>query len=184
MKSALIIGGSEYAFHEAFKALLLFKPDAVFAVNDAGILWPGLLDYWVTLHPEYLPKWQRQRMARKYPWGYRTVAPPLNELSPQHHRIDIDCRLSFHFPDLKDNGSSGLYAVRAAIDYGYKRNVLAGIPMQENAGHFVRGKAWAECEVYAPCWHKAKARLEPYVRSMSGMTRQLFGEPTREWLNE
>ena len=69
-------------------------------------------------------------------------------------------------------GSSSLLAVQAALGLGFKHIILAGCPLSDQAYN----------EKYAAGWLHWAARFEGQVKSLSGWTKRLLGEPTREWL--
>jgi hypothetical protein len=59
---------------------------------------------------------------------------------------------------------------------GYKRIILCGCPLIG----FNKGN-----QSYAPFqkgWEKNGEELKPFVRSMSGFTREFLGEPDKGWL--
>ena len=83
------------------------------------------------------------------------------------------------------HGSTGLFAVLSAIEMGYKKIVLAGMPI-DSKGHWYfpeeeYGPKWT-METYQN-WFEFKA-IAPSkkVRSLSGYTALLLGEPTKDWL--
>ena len=79
-------------------------------------------------------------------------------------------------------GNAGLFAAEACVGMGYKKIVLAGVPMDNN-GHWydplLKGPVWKE-DAYKR-WKIFKETLSP-VRSMSGWTKKLFKGPTEKWL--
>jgi hypothetical protein len=171
MPSALVLGGARCVHEDAEAALGLFTPDAIAAVNDIGIEWPGRLDYWVTLHANKTRQWpgivealhRRIGKGRNRPqiWGYKP-----------HSGIDR------HTDDW--TGSSGLLTVKILIEEGFGCIVVAGVPMTQEGGHFYDTKAWLQCERYRVGWVKHHKEIAPFVRSMSGWTREQFGEPS-DW---
>ena len=87
------------------------------------------------------------------------------------------------------NGTSGNLALKIGLAFDYTRIVLAGCPM-DNSGNWYsamvaaddikakkdhRHHLWKWCEI-------ATRPIGKFVKSMSGNTRDLFGEPSREWL--
>jgi hypothetical protein len=72
------------------------------------------------------------------------------------------------------SGSSALLGVKIALRLGYRKIILAGVPLNEgHYAHFQIGWTWiADLLKCCP------------VRSMSGFTRELLGAPTEEWLND
>jgi len=85
------------------------------------------------------------------------------------------------------HGSTGLFAVLTAIDMGYKKIVLAGMPL-DSKGHWYfpdekYGPKWT-METYQ-AWFELKALPQSQrIRSMSGYTAALMVEPTRAWVTD
>jgi hypothetical protein len=80
------------------------------------------------------------------------------------------------------SGSSGLFAVKVAMEAGYDRIILAGVPMQVEGAHFFNASPWGEVGSFTEAWKIALPRIAPHVRSMSGWTKDLLGYPSFEWL--
>ena len=179
MTVALVLGGAECLFKDLKAAEQLFKPDTIVAVKDIGITYPRV-DHWVTYHPERVTNEIRQRRALGYRdpclWTYDTF-----RLDPftkdnwgglQIRRVD------------RRGGSSGFMGMVVGVTVADKC-VLAGIPMDPNLKHYRRPKpqGWKEAMMYRKVWSDAFEEYQHLVRSMSGWTRELFGAPTREWLD-
>jgi len=181
---ALIIGGAEGAFGEFYAASILCGEVAplasdVFAVNDMIAAFPHIIDHAVTLHPGKLIAWLRERHKAWEERGQGACAnftPPLRSWC---HREGVR-----HFTDWSPDwgGSSGLFAVKVARELGYRRVILCGVPMTVEGGHFRRRQRWAACHGFRPAWERHAGELRPYLRSMSGWTRELFGAPGPGWL--
>lgn len=82
-------------------------------------------------------------------------------------------------------GGGAAYAICMFVPRGH-RVVLCGCPF-DASGHFNDASlAYHASELWD--WfllgHPHRAGLNVNVRSMSGQTRELFGYPTKEWLNE
>jgi hypothetical protein len=177
---ALVIGGSTRVKEEVRRALDICKPDMVVVVNDFGIDYAGQMDHWVTLHPG---------LWRELLWGRRR-----NELSMEFERwsppfvenVDNDREIPkiTIYPDYKPSGLSGLYAVKVAVHNGADRIVLAGVPM-DLSGHYSGNRKlhWINVTKRRAAWQVHYPALRQSVRSVSGWTKQLFGEPTEGWLN-
>jgi hypothetical protein len=173
-KVAVIVGGSERAMDDYAKACEWCKvagaEPIVFVCNDMIGMFQDYAEYLVTLHPDKLLGWLNQRQKNgfpkaKYVWAHR------------------------RFKDLTTNdtadwgGSSGLLMVKIALEQGFKHIVLAGVPMDPTAKHFVRHLHWAACAAFRRAWERRKTEIAPYVRSMSGgWTEQQFGAPDAAWL--
>lgn len=175
-KSCLILGGAGCVWEDAAAALDLFQPDLVLAVNDIGAHWARPLDCWISLHPEKLGDWVAQRKRRLFAPAAKLVA---------HKKMKgIDEVVDYHFPGMKASGSSGLFAVKVAIDRGAQRIVLAGVPMTKADGHFFNPEPWRQRSSYTQAWEDMLPMLRQYVRSMSGWTAEKLGKPSKEWISE
>lgn len=153
----------------------LCEPDAVFAVNDIGTRWTGTLRAWVTLHPEHMAKWRAERAERGFPDASEHVGHEMGQPG-------IDRATSYLWPDMNASGSSGLFAVKVAMEAGFDRIILAGIPMQAEGAHFFNSASWGEVASFTEAWKIALPLIAPHVRSMSGWTKELLGYPSAEWL--
>ena len=174
MITALVLGGGREVWSEAGQALDLFAPDLTLAVNDIGVIWPGGLDIWATLHPEKLTDWRHARAMRGLAPAHEHVA---HEVQP-----GVDRAQTYVWPGMNASGSSGLYAVKLALEAGAERVVLAGVPMTSEAAHFFSSTPWIEREGFTDAWRIAMPRIRETVRSMSGWTKELLGAPTSAWL--
>lgn len=174
MTSALILGGAVGVWDDAGTALDLFKPDLIIAVNDIGTRWAGRLTHYATLHPEHMQRWRKERMGR----GFSQAGEHIG-----HNMADgIDRAADYRFPGMNASGSSGLFAVKIAIDEGCERVVLAGVPMQAKQAHFFNTAHWTDRDSFASAWEIALPHIKDKVRSMSGWTKELLGAPTPAWL--
>lgn len=154
----------------------MVQPDAVVAVNHMIARWAGELDYAITLHPEMLEAWQVQRHRRGFPEPSISIA---HEAKPGPR---IDRVVDYRWPGMNASGSSGLFAVKVALEEGFDRIILAGVPMTADGGHITYGGPWALVNSYTGAWKEALPRLVGKVRSMSGWTKDLLGLPSDEWL--
>lgn len=169
----LVLGGAKSVWRDASAATDLADPDLIVAVNDIGSVWPDRLDIWATLHPEKMADWREQRRSNGHTGAREHVA---------HERWSgVDRLTPYQWPGMNASGSSGLYAVKVALEAGASRVVLAGIPMSAGA-HFNREGPWNDLGSFTEAWKIALPRLRDAVRSMSGWTRELLGAPTPEWL--
>lgn len=192
MKTCLVVGCASGVWDEVKAAQALCKFDAVYCVKQAGIHWPGWFDVWATLHPEFMDAYEAERRALHWPAGYEIVAPVKGELGAHGSRGNVNRRVSYRWPGMNSSASSGIYAAKIALEDGFGRVVLTGIPMTVAAGHFlpktrnvrdeVRGHAWNHRDSFMPGFQLAIPHLRGKVKSMSGHTREVLGEPTPEWL--
>jgi hypothetical protein len=170
---ALVVGGggdplSEY---EAAKALCdsVQKSICNIVCNDMIALFPHAVDHAVTLHPDKLYGWIQLREKFGNPMPLRRVWA---------HRGG---------PGVTDStrdwqGSSGLFMTKIALETGYTKIILCGVPMTVEAHHIVRHQPWNAAPGFMRGWDRRLAQVRPYARSMSGWTLEKLGEPTLEWL--
>lgn len=171
MKTCLILGGASSVWNDAAAALDLFRPDVTVTVNDMLGAWLGRIDLFCTLHPEKAEKWLRQRRLTGANMDFETWA---------HARKPGSPKIDHTTPDW--GGSSGLFAVKVALECGCDRIVLAGVPMSADGGHFFDAAPWSEANAYHKAWLTHQSEIAPYVRSMSGWTADLLGRPDASWL--
>lgn len=171
----MILGGASCVWTDAANALLLGKFDLIIAINDIGTRWSDAIDTWCTLHPDKMAGWRADRKRVGYPNAGHHVGHIPAE--------GIDEGREYRFSGQPSSGSSGLFAVKIAMDEGCDRIVLAGVPMAAEQGHHDSGKAWDECPAYLPAWQWALPILRNKVKSLSGWTAKTLGRPDAEWLN-
>ncbi len=171
--------------------------DAVYCVKQSGIYYPEKFDVWVTLHPEKMDEYERDRAAKGLPDGYEIVCHLQGECGDHRDKGRISRRTSFVYQS-KGKGSpatagSGMFGAKVAVEDGFNA-VLAGIPMDKNTGHFLPGTRtinqleiksathWNERDAFMLGYEQYVPHLLGKVKSMSGTTRKDFGEPTPGWL--
>lgn len=158
---------------EAFKAIGTY--DAVVAVKQAGIYWPGPLEAWVTLHPYMMADFIAERARQGFPPA---------KIVGHAAGGSVEEVFDYMWPGAVKSAASGMAGAKyAAIDLGFRKVVLCGIPMDPGPRLDGQGK-WCDDNT-----QKYRDGIEPvvddvkrYVRSMSGWTAARFGRPTREWL--
>jgi hypothetical protein len=183
VKCALVVGCSANVWEEVLAAQSMVFFDAVYCVKMAGVHWPGAFKVWATLHPEWMDDYEAQRRGLGLPNGYEIVAPLPGEVGVHSNKGNIARRVSYRWNGMNASASSGIYAAKVALDDGYERVVLAGVPMQGDAGHFTRGRPWLQVDSFLPGLELATPHLKDKVRSMSGRTMEILGLPDRDWLN-
>lgn len=175
MTWALVLGGAKCVFEDAEKAIqLLGEPDVVVAVKDIWIEWPKV-DHVATYHIERIPRELERRRSLGYEdpkciWTYAHIRQLKMPLPQKCIKMT--------------GGSSGLLGAYVAIRVADK-GVLAGIPLDPTMSHFhnrKQGKPWKEGEHYMKQWRQCLPDLKDRIKSMSGYTKELLGEPTVEWL--
>lgn len=175
-RSCLVLGSASCVWEDVERALSVGEYDHVIAVKAIGERWGGKLLAWVTLHPEMLAASVRARRAAGHSMQFDTWS---SRASGRHGNPGI--KVDYVTTDWA--GSSGLLGVKVALEgYGFKRVVCAGMPLTKTP-HFNKPNEWVYALGYHRGWRRRYDDLKPYVRSMSGWTRDLLGEPTEEWLN-
>jgi len=180
MKTALILGGGNTLLSDIRR---LHEQghhyDAVFACNDAGTIWRGELEGWISLHPEKFVQWTKKRADAGLPpakqlWAHR--------VQKTDNGLDIK-KATIQMPGQKTTGSSGLFACKVAmVDLRFDRAIFCGVPMTV-APHFFDQKQWKSATGFRRQWHHVHKDYLRRMRSMSGWSRVLLGAPD-DWLNE
>jgi hypothetical protein len=136
--------------------------------NDMIAHFPDPIDIAVTLHPDKLFMWVNERMALG-----RERPPRVFSHRPFNNVTDWT----------RDwQGSTGLFCIKIAREFGHTHIVLCGVPMTIEANHFLRREPWVHATGFQRGWTSHLNELIPYVRSYSGWTLELFGEPDDKWL--
>jgi hypothetical protein len=188
---ALILGGAACVWDDvkAVEALLGHEwhegYGLVIAVNNIGVHWPRPLDHWCTLHTEKLgstkktgPGWLEQRTIEGHPGGYLVWTRKGKQRPGVTNTVSA----------WSLGGSSGLLGIEVAQTLGVRRAILCGIPMDKSP-HFAESrvhpptKPWIGAGQHLRVWKKNLGRIQGWVRSMSGQTREMFGGPTEAWIN-
>ena len=170
---ALIVGGggdplSEYGAARAI-CEAMGKSVATFVCNDTLVFFPDTVDYAVTLHPDKMHGWQRDRTKNKLPMPFSSIWCHRSYLGFSHHTRDWQ-------------GSSGLFMVKIALEEGFTHIILCGVPMDVDANHITRHKPWNAAPGFVRGWNRHMMEVKPFVRSMSGWTQQQLGAPDMLWL--
>lgn len=158
----------------------------VAACNEAGIFLPGAYKLWASLHPEKLvAEWAPMREAAGLPMPEHVICNKggrgrlVQRVIRRGWQIDEERHQDW-------NGSSGLYVPNIAVMHlGYRRAVLIGIPMDSTPNRFRDERGWKDAQRYREGWEHARKcpAFKPYVRSMSGWTAEILGQPDAAWLS-
>ncbi len=155
--------------------MALSEYEGVVAAKHAGIEWTGELDAWVSLHPDRFSDLIAERASKGSPPAERHFAhqawPSVCEATP------------YKFEGQTKSGSSGLFACKVAIDLGFDRLVLCGIPLLKDQGRIDGKSHWNGETAFRQGFLQARPALAGRARSMSGWTQTILGTPTTEWLN-
>lgn len=179
MRRAIVVGRAAGALEEYVAARALCDFDEVLVVGAMAVHFPDPLDHLVSFHAEQFDEWAVQRASNGYPpagcyWGARYRGKNLGEGKTGARPLRyVECV----------GGSSGFVAVQVALaPLACERVVLAGMPMQAQGAHVGSAAPWDEADQYWQTWVEHMEELRGRVRSMSGRTRDVLGEPTGEWL--
>lgn len=154
----------------------------IMAVNDAYLALP-VVHHLVSYHDELLFPWLMIKGPRFLNNGVWQAQPePPVVCHSQREGKAVDRVWVFE----EGGGSSSFFGVQIALELGYERIVLCGVPFDASGRFYF--PPWQNGHDYAGTdgweiwekWH-AEGKLEA-VRSMSGRTRTLLGQPEREWL--
>jgi hypothetical protein len=169
---AAVLGGARGVWAELsqLETMIGRRPDLIVGTNDAGVIYPGHLDAWATLHHERFAEWRRRRTGNQ---NYRPfIHAPLSGLDAEVVRE-------------RWSGSSGLYAAQVALqELGASGVVQCGVPLSPEAAHFFNSAPWSDADVFRRGFEAAHPVIRDTVRSMSGWTRDLLGAPDAQWLTD
>lgn len=183
MAKALVVGCAANVWREVDEAQSIGSFDRVYCVKLAGVHWAEGYFIWCTLHPEFMDKYESERRDLGMSGEYEIVAPLENEVGGHGKKGRIARRVSYRYKGMNASASSGIYAAKVALDDGFNRVVLAGVPLQQDGGHFTRGKPWMQVDSFTGGFEQSVPHMKGKVRSMSGLTRDVLGYPDKEWLN-
>lgn len=183
---ALVLGGAACVWLDLAALERTIKgewPGVVVAANDVGVHWKRDLHHWCSLHPDKLTR-SDPRHRKRWSWLDQREQAGGNtpELWARNNRFGIPNTVADRFK----GGSSGLLAVEVALEVGATKVVLCGIPMSVQP-HFAESidhgpLPWRSADSHWRAWKTHITKLAPHVRSMSGRTKQTFGEPTADWI--
>ncbi len=183
MRSALVIGCARDCWLEAWQAKQLGKFDTIYAVKLSGVFFSEPIRFtWVTLHPEFMDDYEKQRAEQGFHGDYEIIAPPTGEVGMHGKKGNITRRVSYRYKGMNSSASSGGYAAKVALDDGFDKVVLAGVPMRQEDGHFTRGKPWLQRDSFTQGFKMSLPYFKDKVKSMSGWTQEQLGAPDKEWL--
>ena len=178
-KRCLVLGSALCVWKDVDAALELSEFEGVVAAKRAGVLWRGELDAWVTLHPDRFKRDMEERAMNGYAPAKRVYSHMTEKRYP-----GITHQLQYRFKEQNNSGSSGLFAVKVALELGFTRLVLCGIPLSRKEGKLGFGSRWNNAEMFKRGFKEAFPLIRDYTRSMSGWTAELLGKPTEQWLTE
>ena len=168
----LVIAGAGSTLWDDIRRLGDIKADWM-AINEAGFALPFEFRHWASMHPQLFQHWALFRGCKidngKYVpsgnWHFHG-----NEKQPLVRTI-------WRFEN--QMGSSGLYGVRVGLLLGYERIILVGCPYM--GPRFFDPPWFDKIDIASECglgpWEDFAKINNGRVRSMSGHTRRILGEP-------
>ena len=179
----MLCGGGERMWDELTEAkeILSERPDfAMCALNVAGVFVPGLDHWFVTNINKGAVFAAMRECARERDPGYGAMHTPGRSFLPETVARQ-------QFWPIETKGTIAMFAVRVLSSLGFKRIILAGIPLDDKSGYFY-GAPWEKFgmsdEVIA-FWEQWAPQLRHVVRSLGGRTmNDILGRPTADWLGE
>jgi hypothetical protein len=139
--------------------------------------YPGKIDAAVTLHPSKLEEWLYTRKAKDFPTHVVSF-----KTRDRVREYNVTAVIDYMWPEMKQSGSSGLYAVKVAFElFNVEKLILAGVPMNGER-HYHNNKPWGEPKDFRKAWLEVmETRLLGRVKSFSGWTAEHLGTPSKEW---
>lgn len=168
---AVVIGGSSNVLLDITltNELLGMFGRTYYVINDM-IADFAHCDIAVTLHPEKLEGWLESRVKANKPLPKRVYS-------------HITKRSRFITHQTNDwLGSSGLFAVKIALENNHKAIILCGVPM-DTTNHYRRKLEWKDCYIFRKGWQRNLDKISSKTRSWNGWTMALLGAPSPEWLD-
>lgn len=179
-KLALILGGSTRVWDDYYGAKIFCNQqyDCLLGINNVIGDIPEKLDIAVTLHPEKIQLWLAKRKANSFLGPDKVVGHRLY-YDYITHVVDYrwDTTLKRH-----NSGSSGLFAIKVALDFGFDKIILCGVGLDHTQGHYFNDKPWDWGNTFRESWITYQDKFKDNVRSMSGWTQEFLGKPTLDWL--
>lgn len=176
----LVIGSGHNMWEDSAR---LWKLDSersyeYMGVNFGGAFWPYPLHHFVSLHANYIKHWVGIRLASGSQHYVHTHA---------HKQLEgVGTAWTF----VRQAGMSGLFACKVALALGYEQVVLVGNPIDDKGHFYDPPKGWTMGNEFS--WEGTRYRhrgtllewecaateeFQGRVKSMSGYTRELLGEP-------
>lgn len=182
MTNCLIIGSGSNFMEDVESACDIGQIDYVVVVKRVLFEYPGKVDFFVTLHPEWAAEYIQNRYALGWDMKFETYATRNFKIDPRNWDIG-----KIHIVDEGGwGGSSGLYAIKIIRDrFPSWKIILAGMPL-DLTPRFKDNKPWSGGQTgvhrYRRGWQNKFEHYASMTRSMSGWTKRLLGSPTTEWM--
>jgi hypothetical protein len=161
-------------------------PYDIYAVNRSLLLWEKQVEHWVAIDAEesmWFSQYMPDRTAEKYPILRHTIG-------------DIQVGYDIHWDwgiDFKNDvqgrifiGNTGYLAVLTAIQMGYTKIVIAGMPL-DRSHHFYEAEAVTGPNWAGPCYTQwmdfvmKEPEAAKRVKSMGGYSAFILGMASKDW---
>jgi len=169
----LVVAGAGHTLFDDIARLGKIEADWM-AINEAGFGLPFKFQHWASMHPQMFQHWA---LIRGYRIENGTYVPKDKWHCHGNSKWPL-VRTVWQFAD--QMGSSGLYGVRIGLLLGYERIILVGCPYE---GHrFFDPPGYEDAvNITTNCglepWETLAKICNGRVKSMSGHTRRILGEP-------
>lgn len=170
MNACFVLGGAKSVWDEFQTGRALLGDLPVIGTNHAGRVYREEMVAWASLETSLMETWVADRNREGHPMPARIV-------SNKPGRVITDV-INWFLPGQEELGSSGLLAVHAAIEFGFDRVYLCGVPLTPDGEHFNYSGTWTAAYTHHPGWVQCYPFLKGKVQSFSGWTAQVFGYPT------
>ncbi len=175
---ACLVCGNAWTLSEDFRRARALRPVApIMAINGAAGQVPA--DFLFSIHYEKLPRWIALRVAR-FEGDFTVHGVGTLIAGKQEIRQAEGTYVDYWWPDARGSGTSTWSGAKIARLMGFTEIILCGMPLEHGtysdgslANDFTRARILTRYReaVERDCeWHDG-------VFSMSGWTREFFGEP-------
>lgn len=166
----MICGSADNIWDDRIRAHAMMKKYKydVACINYTALYYPYFFQHWISLHPDLFVNY------RKFIKRPRQVKTHSNRIEPEVDKVW----------NIESWGSdSGLFACKVALGLGYNRIVVCGCPLDSSKKFYelLGTKQGFDATNNLQNW-KEDVGGNADIRSMSGNTKQILGEPTLEWL--
>jgi len=181
LRDVLLVAGDAMGVFDDIEAFYAFGvPHDTMLINYIASVWTEPFEHYVAGDSHEA---DMQGVARKLPKGVLKHC-----WNPTSHGFDVRWVRTSN-PGW--NGTTANLAVKVGLALDYTRIILAGVPM-DSTGNWYKPyipdndiKQTKNHENHLWKWSEISCRPQGrFIRSMSGNTKDLFGEPDREWLNK
>jgi hypothetical protein len=163
-------------------------PHDLYCVNRSMLYFERQVDHWAAIDVEE-SAWFTQNVMEKHMPRKRILRHTIGVL-PDGYDIFWDRKVQF--TDDKQRrlfvGNTGYFALLTAFHMGYKKVVLAGMPLDTNPHWYdpegAEGPTWYPHTYTQWMDFKMKHPKADMVRSMSAYSAFILGHATKEWLVE